>query len=124
MIEMRWLLLDMPGAAPVLQYRQRREAAVWNEWREWQTVPTVAHAERFAPPAAAAVPQDVPHLKEESMTPELLERLARDAGLTDPDLGPWMTDYGCNEKAIRRFAALVAEECAKVCGSREAFETR
>lgn len=43
-----------------------------------------------------------------------LEQLAREAGLTDPDLGPWMIDYGNAEDAIKRFAALVLEEAAKV----------
>jgi len=41
--------------------------------------------------------------------------LAKQSGLTDPDLGDWMTDYGNAENAIRKFAALVAEECAKIC---------
>ena len=36
-----------------------------------------------------------------------LESMAREAGLTDPDLAPWMTDYGNAEEAIKRFAALV-----------------
>jgi len=49
------------------------------------------------------------------MTPADIERLARQAGLTDPDLKPWMTDYGNAEAAIRLFAALVLEEAAKVC---------
>lgn len=46
-----------------------------------------------------------------------LESMAREAGLTDPDLAPWMTDYGNAEEAIKRFAALVRaderERCAK-----------
>lgn len=43
-----------------------------------------------------------------------IERLAKEAGLTDPDLGPWMTDYGNAESAIRKYTAMVAEECAKL----------
>jgi len=46
-------------------------------------------------------------------------RMAREAGLTDPDLGPWTIDYGDAENAITYFAALIAaaerEACAKVC---------
>jgi len=34
-------------------------------------------------------------------------RMAREAGLTDPDLGPWTIDYGDAENAITYFANLV-----------------
>jgi hypothetical protein len=53
----------------------------------------------------------------EEVMSELIERLAKEAGLTDPDLGPWMIDYGSSEDSIRKFARLVAEECAKECDS-------
>jgi hypothetical protein len=50
-----------------------------------------------------------------------LERMAREAGLTDPDLAPWMTDYGYAKDEILRFAALVRadalEDAAKMCES-------
>jgi len=42
-----------------------------------------------------------------------LERMARESRLTDPDLKPWMTDYGNAEEAIKRFAALVLEDAAR-----------
>ena len=42
-----------------------------------------------------------------------IERLAKEAGLTMMGYPPWTTDYGCNEDEICKFAALVAEECAK-----------
>ena len=53
---------------------------------------------------------------------ELLE-MAKEAGLTEPDLGDWITDYGDSEASIKRFAALVEakaaakerESCAQVC---------
>lgn len=54
--------------------------------------------------------------------PDLIERLAREAGLVDPDLskpGCMVTDYGRAEEAVRRFAALVAENCAKIADSHE-----
>lgn len=41
-----------------------------------------------------------------------LAKLAHDVGLTDPDLGDWMTDYGFSETAIRLFAVGIAERCA------------
>lgn len=49
---------------------------------------------------------------------ELLE-MAKEAGLTEPDLGDWITDYGDSEASIKRFAALVEakerEACATAC---------
>lgn len=52
------------------------------------------------------------------MTTDDIERMAREAGLTDPDLKPWMTDYGNAEKEIKRFAAAVRaqalEDAAKI----------
>ena len=47
------------------------------------------------------------------MDKALIERLALEVGLTDAHLSPWMTDYGYSEDEICKFAALVAEECAK-----------
>lgn len=47
------------------------------------------------------------------MQKELVERLAKDAGLTMLGCPPFTTDYGCSEKEILEFAARVAEECAK-----------
>jgi S-formylglutathione hydrolase FrmB len=41
------------------------------------------------------------------MTREEIIRMAQEAGLTDPDLGDWMTDYGHAEDAITKFANLV-----------------
>ena len=53
------------------------------------------------------------------MDKEKIIQLARDAGLTDPDLGDWMTDYGYAENAILKFtSAIIAatkEEDAKIC---------
>ena len=53
------------------------------------------------------------------MNKEKIIQLARDAGLTDPDLGDWMTDYGYAENAILKFtSAIIAatkEEDAKIC---------
>jgi hypothetical protein len=48
--------------------------------------------------------------------------LAKRAGLTDPDLGDWMTDYGNAEGAIRDFARLVAEECANMADEQQKLE--
>lgn len=49
-------------------------------------------------------------------------RMAREAGVTDPDLGDFMTDYGDVEYALMKLtniiASHVAEECAKVCDAR------
>lgn len=46
-------------------------------------------------------------------------RMALESGLTDPDLGDWMIDYGYSEEAIKKFADLVAaaerESCAIAC---------
>lgn len=42
------------------------------------------------------------------MTEEEIVRMAHEAGLTDPDLGEWMTDYGYSKEQIKRFAELVA----------------
>ncbi len=42
---------------------------------------------------------------------ELLE-MAKEAGLTEPDLGDWITDYGDSEASIKRFAALVEAKAA------------
>jgi len=42
-------------------------------------------------------------------------RMAREAGLTDPDLGPWTIDYGDAENAITYFANLVAAAERKAC---------
>jgi len=53
-----------------------------------------------------------------------LAKMARDAELTDPDLGPFMTDYGYSEQAIRAFAAAVLEEAAKVCDAQCAEAVR
>lgn len=48
------------------------------------------------------------------MSKQLIRQMAEKAGLTDPDLGPWMTDYGDSENEICKLVAMVAEECAKV----------
>lgn len=48
----------------------------------------------------------------------LIQRLAQEAGLTDVDLGPWMTDYGYSENEIKRFAALLLGHVAQVCEAR------
>lgn len=49
--------------------------------------------------------------------------MAKEAGLTDPDLGDWMIDYGNAQQGITKFAELVAgmvrEECAQVCEGRQ-----
>lgn len=48
---------------------------------------------------------------------DLILRLAREAGIGDPDLGShdWIvTDYGDATESVQNFAALVAEECAKI----------
>ena len=42
------------------------------------------------------------------MTREEIVRLAREAGLIDPDLGECVTDFGDATDSIHRFAALVA----------------
>ena len=42
------------------------------------------------------------------MTQEDVIRMAREAGLTDPDLGECVTDFGDATDSIHRFAALVA----------------
>jgi hypothetical protein len=47
------------------------------------------------------------------MSEELVKRLADEAELTCDALPPWMTDYGYSKESICKFAALVAEECAK-----------
>ena len=53
------------------------------------------------------------------MTREEIIRLAREAGLIDPDLGECVTDFGDATDSILRFSALVAaaerEACAKLC---------
>lgn len=53
------------------------------------------------------------------MTRDDIARMAHKVGLTDPDLGDFMTDYGYSEDAICKLVALVAaaerEACAKVC---------
>ncbi len=50
---------------------------------------------------------------------ESVIRMARESGLTDPDLGDWMIDYGHAEDEIMKFVAMVAaaerEACAKLC---------
>ena len=59
------------------------------------------------------------------MKREEVIRLAEEAGLTDPDLGGCVTDFGDATDSIHRFAALVAaaerEACARVveqyCGA-------
>ena len=43
---------------------------------------------------------------------EDLLRMAKESGLTDPDLGDWMTDYGRSEDSIKKFAELVAAAAA------------
>lgn len=47
-----------------------------------------------------------------------LLRMAKESGLTDPDLGDWMIDYGRAEDSIKKFAELVAtkerEACAQI----------
>jgi len=55
------------------------------------------------------------------MNPDI-ERLAKEAGLTDPHLPPWTTDYGYSEDEICKFAALIAEECAAECDLRSGSE--
>jgi len=54
------------------------------------------------------------------MNREDVLRMAREAGLTDPDLGDWMTDYGHSEVAIKKFAAAIRsatkEEDAEIAG--------
>lgn len=51
------------------------------------------------------------------MTDKDILRMARDSGLTDPDLGEWMIDYGRSEDQIKKFAefveAFVREEIAR-----------
>mgnify|MGYP006271746265 CR=1 FL=1 len=42
------------------------------------------------------------------MTRDDIARMAREVGLTDPDLGDFMTDYGYSEDAICKLVALVA----------------
>jgi len=42
---------------------------------------------------------------------EILD-MAKEAGLTDKDLGDWMIEYGNAEGEIKKFAALVAEKAA------------
>jgi hypothetical protein len=53
------------------------------------------------------------------MNREDIIRMAREAGLIDPDLGECVTDYGDATDSIRRFAALVTaaerEACAEIC---------
>ena len=53
------------------------------------------------------------------MTRDDIIKLAREAGLTDPDLGECVTDYGNATESVLRFAALVAqaerEACADIC---------
>jgi hypothetical protein len=49
---------------------------------------------------------------------ELLERLAREAGMTEPDLDTREWDHElwkASTDDLHRFAALVASECVKVC---------
>lgn len=48
------------------------------------------------------------------MDKELILRLAQKTHLTDPDLDPWMTDYGYSEAPICKFAQLIAAECANI----------
>lgn len=52
------------------------------------------------------------------MTPDEILAMAKEAGLTDPDLADWMTDYGNAKDEIIMFAALVAtkerEACARI----------
>jgi len=59
------------------------------------------------------------------MNREDVLRMAREAGLTDPDLGDWMTDYGHSEVAIKKFAAAIRsatkEEDAGICEQEATF---
>lgn len=52
------------------------------------------------------------------MKREELAKLAHDCGLTDRDLGEFMTDYGYSEESITKFAAAIRaatkEEDAKI----------
>ena len=52
------------------------------------------------------------------MTHDDIIRMAQKAGLTDPDLGECVTDYGDATEGVLRFAELVAaaerEACAQV----------
>ncbi|HTH09243.1 MAG TPA: hypothetical protein VMA55_06715 [Acidovorax sp.] len=41
--------------------------------------------------------------------------MAKEAGLTDPDLGDWMTDYGDAQEGITKFAELVAAREREAC---------
>lgn len=60
------------------------------------------------------------------MNREQIANMARDAGLTDPDLGDWMIDYGYSEEAITRFAAAIRaatkEEDARICEELNAYD--
>ncbi len=40
--------------------------------------------------------------------------MAKQSGLTAPDLGDRVIDYGYAKDEIRKFAALIAEECAEI----------
>ena len=41
-------------------------------------------------------------------------RLAKEAGMSDV-VGSWCQECGLQDEMLERFAALVMEECAKVC---------
>lgn len=49
------------------------------------------------------------------MNTELVETLAREAGIPDPAAGPHAVGSGTMSAELQRFAALVAEECARIC---------
>lgn len=51
----------------------------------------------------------------EAMTRDELMAASRESGLTDPDLGEFMLDYGDAEAGIKRFAALVAAREREAC---------
>lgn len=46
------------------------------------------------------------------MTPDEILAMAKEAGLTDPDLEDWVTEYGNAKDEIIMFAALVAAKAA------------
>lgn len=50
-----------------------------------------------------------------SLNDKDLARLARETGLTDADLGDFMTDYGYCKNAIMAFADAVAKRTAEEC---------
>lgn len=56
------------------------------------------------------------------MKDDLLERLAREAGMVQLH-GASFTNAAMEPKALARFATLVAEECAKVCEQNVSTDT-